>query len=207
MRPSASSVTSATPREDVVGHGVGGRLCDRAAERRADRLSRRPGEVQEREGIAVVEPTCLGHVRQEGHSRRVEGAEGDRADDDHDREDIDVPRQRQHDRRTDRAEQRSPDRHERAEAVGHTAHHEVVEGLQDSCRQPDGSDADRAGAERREPERPEHPEGAEEQRGQEHEPDREQHAAVAHGGGEHPDRLRLVGAACRCQDRERGEPE
>ena len=58
----AARLSRQSDREDEVGHGVGGRARERAAARSAERLARRPREIDEREAVRVVEAAVLGEV-------------------------------------------------------------------------------------------------------------------------------------------------
>src|SRR5262245_61902091 len=66
---------SAYGGEQQVDERVARHLRECAAARGAERLSRRPGDVHERERVAVVEAAVLGALAEHGHAGREERPE------------------------------------------------------------------------------------------------------------------------------------
>ena len=97
-RPSSANDATQIDREREVGDGVGGGVSKPAAAGGAERLARRPGEVHERERVAVVEAARLRHVGQQRQCGREGGAEGEARQHDDDGEHERLARPGQHGR-------------------------------------------------------------------------------------------------------------
>ena len=181
---------------------------DRAADRRAERLARRPRHVDQRERVAVVEPAMLGRVRRAGSCPACRTCRR--------------RRRRRRSRRRGRTGSPATGGSRSRATVPISPTRTGTSGPRRSAMRPRSTlfpvsitpaisqiaaDRDRAEAELVEPQRPEHAERPEEQRGEDDEPDRELDAAVAQRPRQHRERLRLAAAARRRRERPRGDPE
>ena len=162
-RETAASVSAQTAASVEVGQRVAVGLAEPRAAGRADRLAARPREVDQRDGVALVEADVVGAVGDHRHRRGPQDpdARAGQDDDRHERRRRLRPRQQRH--RDAGGAEADEARQHAAVAVGEAAEVRAHRRLERAGGDERRADPGRAGAQLVEPQRREHVERAEHQ--------------------------------------------
>ena len=176
-----------------VGESVPAEARERSACRGAGHVAERPGAVHDPESERLGEPDRLGPVRDQRNSRRVEGAERDRSEDDEQCDPIrgrGRPRARSRRRSSRRG---GPDRQQPSAAIREAPEQRVDCRLEQAADEEDGADRERVESMRVELQRDQHHEQSEEEGGEGVQPETAEEAPVVLRAPERAGNLRFRG--------------